>query len=75
MSESELVRALAAVVRSTNRNAADVTLARAIVTGLSAAGYEIVRMRHPTADADSPTSPTSPTHVEPGAPGAVRKAG
>jgi hypothetical protein len=51
MSESELVRTLAAVVRSTNRNAADVTVARAIVTGLSAAGYEIVRAR-PGAAAD-----------------------
>lgn len=70
MSESELVRTLAAVVRSTNRNAADVTVARAIVTGLSAAGYEIVRAR-PAAGADEQHQTG---HDRPGR-GTARKAG
>ena len=56
MSESDLVETIASVVRRTNRGASDVTVARAIVTGLSAAGYEIVRTRPAGA---------SGAHVEP----------
>jgi hypothetical protein len=50
MSESDLVQTIAAVVRSTNRGASDVNVACAIVTGLSAAGYEIVRLRPAAAE-------------------------
>ena len=45
MTESDLVETIASAVRRTNRGASDVTVARAIVTDLSAAGYEIVRTR------------------------------
>jgi hypothetical protein len=55
MSESDLVETIASAVRRTKRGASDVTVARAIVTDLSAAGYEIVRTRPAGADA----------HVEP----------
>jgi hypothetical protein len=51
MSESDLVETIASVVRRTNRGASDVAVARAIVTGLSAAGYEIVRTRPAAAGA------------------------
>jgi hypothetical protein len=51
MSESDLVETIASVVRRTNRGASDVAVARAIVTDLSAAGYEIVRTRPAVADA------------------------
>jgi hypothetical protein len=45
MSQSHLVETIAAVVRHTRSGATDVAAARAIVTGLSAAGYEVVRTR------------------------------
>jgi hypothetical protein len=57
MSESDLVETIASVVRRTNRGASDVTVARAIITSLSVAGYEIVRTRPAVVDADA--------HVEP----------
>jgi hypothetical protein len=50
MSESDLVETIASVVRHTKRGASDVSIARAIVTDLSAAGYEIVRTRPAAAD-------------------------
>lgn len=57
MSESELVQTIAAVVRDTHRRGgrggSDVNVARAIVTGLSAAGYEIVRTRPVPAETES----------------------
>jgi hypothetical protein len=52
MSESDLVETIASVVRRTNRGASDVAVARAIVTDLSVAGYEIVRTRPAVAEAD-----------------------
>jgi hypothetical protein len=57
MSESDLVETIASVVRRTNRGASDVNVARAIVTGLSAAGYEIVRTRPAGADVHAEPSP------------------
>jgi hypothetical protein len=64
MSESDLVETIASVVRHTKRGASDVSVARAIVTGLSAAGYEIVRTRPAAADgprADPPPVIEPPT--------------
>jgi hypothetical protein len=62
MSQSELVEVIASVVRRTKRGASDVSVARAIVTGLSAAGYEIVRTRRaPAADA-RPEAPRPVDH-------------
>ncbi|HEY8526892.1 MAG TPA: hypothetical protein VIL48_18110 [Acidimicrobiales bacterium] len=72
MSQSDLVQALAAVVRSTNRNASPVAVARAIVTGLSAAGYEIVRTR-PSPGAKAPADGEPETDC--GAADPVRRAG
>jgi hypothetical protein len=69
MSESELVRTLAAVVRTTDRDASELTIARAIVTGLSAAGYEIVRLRPATAEPRSEPPAASPDTI------ATRRAG
>ena len=63
MSESELVRTLAAVVRTTDRDASEVTVARAIVTGLSAAGYEIVRLRPATAEPRSEPPAAAPDAI------------
>jgi hypothetical protein len=57
MSESELVQTIVSVVQRTNRGASDVTVARAIVTGLSAAGYEIVRTRPSVPDAGVDVEP------------------
>lgn len=61
MSESDLVETLASVVRRTNRGASDVAVARAIITSLSAAGYEIVRTRPAVVDADTDAH----VHAEP----------
>jgi hypothetical protein len=61
MSQSELVEIIASVVRRTKRGASDVSVARSIVTGLSAAGYEIVRTRRATADA-RPEAPRPVDH-------------
>lgn len=60
MSESELVQTLAAVVRTTDRDAGETTIARAIVTGLSAAGYEIVRLRPAAAEPRTEAPATDP---------------
>lgn len=57
MSESDLVETIASVVRRTKRGASDVAIARAIVTDLSVAGYEIVRTRPAATDAPSEPRP------------------
>jgi hypothetical protein len=69
MSESDLVQTIASVVRDARRGDSPVTVARAIVTGLSAAGYEIVRTRPAASGTDEAAQ------VGPPAPTPARRAG